>query len=146
VTFSGDSACCLIPGSNSIFITGGKDERRNALATCGVFDLGSLEYNAVTDMPEAKFNHAVVWYDGRGYIFGGKDASVMRSQANYMFVENEWQQIANHEHAEGDTTACVFRDAIYIAASYNFSIERYDPASNTWTLILNVKTCWHCGP
>ena len=147
--FCQDASYVFLPDEQIIYITGGRDATtRDPTNSARVATMPEFTIQELPNLPEAKINHGSCRFGNILYTFGGKDADIIRTKNNYALTEDaqDWEVIASLNSCEGDTVCCVFKDSIYISASYVLSLEVYDTSANTCTLLKYYRTEWNSGP
>jgi hypothetical protein len=95
-------------------------------------------WNRMADLPAARDHGMAAAFDGKVYYFGGY-ALPLQSPANTAWrldpATNTWTVLAGMPRLRAAGGAAALGEYIYVAGGSSSTIDRYSPASNSWTSI-----------
>lgn len=137
IAYSGGTTYSLaaVGVGENIYVSGGYTTE--AQSTFYVYDTQMKTWTALTNMAEAKYNHAMTAYNNRVYVMGG-----YRTNTNYCYDTNtkQWTtQIALPENVANHAIS-VIKNKIYLTGGQtgtwttttSSTVRCFDPSSNKW--------------
>lgn len=135
---------------NALYAVGGHDGW-SYLNSVERLDLSTKTWSYVAPMLTMRSTCAVVVLDEKLYVIGGRESSIChRSVECYDPLVNRWTTKAPMNKRRGGAAAVSFNGSIYVFGGHDLpvsnpacqrtpSIEKYSPATDTWTLIANLE-------
>jgi hypothetical protein len=127
--------------ADTLYVFGGTTDYTNGLNTVYACDLSSMTWTAKTVMPAAQYGAAAVAYDGKVYVFGGRNAGT--DQAGVMMYSPSadtaggapWTAKTAMSTARGGLGAAQIGQYVYVFgggwATYLNTVDRYDPVADS---------------
>lgn len=134
---------------NALYAVGGHDGW-SYLNSVERLDLTAKTWSYVAPMATMRSTCAVVVLDEKLYVLGGRESSIChRSVECYDPLVNRWTTKAPMNKRRGGAAAVSYNGFIYVFGGHDLpvsnpacqrtcSIEKYSPATDTWTLIANL--------
>ena len=124
---------------NKIFIVGGWDGRQ-ALNSIKVYDPVSKTEVSLIKMNEARYDHKVIAYKKKLFVFSGigEDGKPLNSVEMFSLETKKFVMMAPMKTARRMFGCCRVGNLVYVVGGYSGdvatnSVEIYDMDSNTWT-------------
>jgi len=146
---------------NHLYFAGGSDSNRNDSATAWKLDLGnqSAGWIQLTNLPAARNHVGGAALNGKIYVVGGQtgqdNLSVFKSNVyEYTPSTNTWKEVApllNQPRSHIANATFVYNGRIVVAGGEGpgrvalSNVEAYDPGSNTWSALTNLKAARSSG-
>ncbi|EEF62876.1 Kelch repeat-containing protein [Pedosphaera parvula Ellin514] len=138
------SASAIWTGTEMI-VWGGENSGIN-LHTGARFDpiANVWKFTSVSNAPSGRINHSAIWTGTEMIIWGGYDVQAVKTGARYNPALDQWQTVAtnNAPPARGLHGAVWTGSEMLVWGGYGATLGtypnlggRYNPASNSWTLI-----------
>eukprot|EP00879_Flechtneria_rotunda_P007896 GHRR01008273.1.p1 GENE.GHRR01008273.1~~GHRR01008273.1.p1 ORF type:complete len:683 (+),score=193.75 GHRR01008273.1:294-2342(+) len=122
-----------------LYVTGGRSHVSQVVATAEVYDPGSSCWQALPDMQEARYAHAVASLAGCVYAVGGQATRTHRSVEVYEPELGRWQLLGQSLSKERKYCAAAALDGRLVvlggmneSRSRLGSLEAYDPREGHW--------------
>jgi N-acetylneuraminic acid mutarotase len=130
--------------NHKIFALGGGNGVQRAQDSCEVYSVNRGRWKNINPMHVKRCLHCAAVIEDKIYVIGGSDGAGTDhlSCERYDSISGEWSTIAPLNEPRTSATCVVLEGAIYVFGgiirvegpdTYLESIERYDPASDTWT-------------
>jgi len=125
-----------------IYVTGGLTHDIT-LRGCLDIDINERKITSKRAMSDARSHHSMVLFDGKLVCIGGYDEGrwlTLSSVECFDFKKNSWSQLNYLNLARKSHSSIVFKGFIYVfgghdGQNYLSSVERYDWATDTWTVM-----------
>ena len=113
-------------------------------------DLATKTWSYIAPMSTMRSTAGVAILDDKLYVVGGRESSIChRTVESYDPHTNRWTLKAPMNKRRGGVSVVSYSNALYVFGGHDLpvsnaacertaSIERYDPISDTWTLIANL--------
>merc|ERR1719334_2014144 len=131
--------------NGKIFAVGGSCDGRQRFSSVESYDPETNVWSPVADMAIQRFGAGVGVLNGVLYCVGGQTANPDRKNFCTKTVEkycedtNTWSQVAEMNHFRIWPGVLTHEGRLYVVGGYSgdilFSMEMYDPITNTWTLV-----------
>jgi len=128
--------------NNRIYAIGG--ENGTYVGTVEEYDPATDSWTSKADMPTPRVGHAAAALNGKIYVFGGESGGLsLTTVEEFDPATNTWSTKSPMPTARRWAAAAVIGNAIYVVGGCSVScyydgtgslatVERYDPASDTW--------------
>jgi hypothetical protein len=124
--------------SQKIFLIGGLNASGQRLNQVLCYDPSSNQWIAKANMPTARRDHKLVWFENRIWALGGWTSTSSNKVESYDPHTDSWQTEASLTTARQRPAAWVANGTIFVGSgrngsTYLNSIEVYDPTSKQWS-------------
>lgn len=97
----------------------------------------SIFWQACSNMPDVRRNHASCYLNGKVYVLGGYNSLTSKMNTNFEYdtLSESWTTKSPMSHSRSNLGVVALNDKIYAIGGDPFlsSIEEYSPDSNSWT-------------
>jgi N-acetylneuraminic acid mutarotase len=125
---------------SSIYVFGGSDARSVGQASVFKFDIEANKWSRQAPMPHICTYHHASILNGEVYIVGAGYNG--REVLRFNFATNAWSTLVQTIYRRDRGVSFVLADSLYAAGgedgSARESMERYDLAANTWTVVAEM--------
>ena len=142
-----DNAVAYDDATGTVYSVGGDDYASGNLYSSGyAYDPGTQQWSQIASAPDTLAGAVAAFAGGTLYLIGGYDGSVSSSVYAYDPGTNEWAQAPTSlPQAVFSAGVAVLNGQIYVVGGCvtagctptSQTVQRYDPASNTWTELAN---------
>jgi len=124
---------------NKIYVIGGSETEMHGLTVVQAYDVQQDEWETNIDpLNVARTNSAAVFFEGKVYVFGGRDHNQIISEVEmYDPLSNQWTVVSQLPTPREGLSAVVVDSLVWVIggaafqANYNI-VECYNPAANSW--------------
>jgi hypothetical protein len=124
---------------SSIYVFGGSDASSGQRSVFK-FDIEANKWSRQAPMPHVCTYHHASILNGEVYIVGAGDSG--REVLRFNFATNAWSTLVQTIYRRDRGVSFVLADSLYAAGgkdeSASASMERYDVAANTWTVVAEM--------
>ena len=120
-----------------VYVVGGRDASKKAMASVERVDVVQRQWSSLTDLPRAMYAPSVISYDQKIYVFGGVDGDgkILSCVHVYDSVLRQWLTLPDMPEACTFGAAVSIGGFVYLVGGGSRSCLRFDPATDQWTLM-----------
>lgn len=121
-----------------IVVPGGRVAEGEPTAIVEAYHLDDETWSAVAALPRARSAYALAVYQGRIYLFGGRDSGgFVNTTYIYDFQQDSWREGANMPTSRAYAAAARLGSRIYVVGGYDgqreqTTCEAYSPEEDEW--------------
>ena len=119
-------------------MVGGKGVGHNVLASIECLNVKRKHWSSLPEMPKAVFAPAVVTYSNKIFVFGGRYAQNKDLCSTHVFdtTRGQWSNLSDMSQVCSIGAAITMNDCIYVVGGYDRTSLKYDPATDSWTMLV----------